>query len=129
MDITSELDKKDVNVANLAARVLGNTGMLPELLDGILAKKDSIKFNSFKVLLLISEKQPEVLYPKWEFFTGLLDGDNNYLHYIAIYLISNLARVDVEARLEGIFDRLYSILDGEGTITAAHLARNSGRIA
>ena len=37
--------------------------------------------------------------------------------------------MDDSARLEGIFDKLYSILYGEGTITAAHLARNSGKIA
>ena len=129
MNITSELDKEDINVESLAERALENEGMLPELLDGVLAKKDFIRFNSFKVLLFISEKHPEVLYPKWDFLEGLLDSNNSYLKYIAIYLIANLAQVDAEARLEWIFERLYSILDGEGTIAAAHLARNSGKIA
>ena len=129
MNIISELDKKDINVESLAERALADQGVLPELLDGILANKDFIRFNSFKVLLFISEKHPEALYPKWDFLAGLLDSNNSYLKYIAIYLIANLAQVDVEARLERIFERLYSILDGEGTITAAHLARNSGKIA
>jgi hypothetical protein len=129
MNIIPELDKKDVDVASLAKRVLEDMEVLPELLDGILAKKDFIRFNSFKVLLFISEEHPEVLYPRWDFFSGLLDSDNSYQQYIAIYLITSLARVDDSARLEGIFDKLYSILDGEGTITAAHLARNSGKIA
>ena len=129
MNITSELDKEDINVESLAERALENEGMLPELLDGVLAKKDFIRFNSFKVLLFISEKHPEVLYPKWDFLEDLLESNNSYLKYIAIYLIANLAQVDAEARLEWIFERLYSILDGEGTIAAAHLARNSGKIA
>ena len=129
MNIIPELDKKDVDVASLAKRVLEDMEVLPELLDGILAKKDFIRFNSFKVLLFISEEHPEVLYPRWGFFSGLLDSDNSYQQYIAIYLITSLTRVDDSARLEGIFDKLYSILDGEGTITAAHLARNSGKIA
>jgi hypothetical protein len=129
MNIVSELDKKDVDVASLAKRVLEDMEVLPELLDGILASKDFIRFNSFKVLLFISEEHPEVLYPRWDFFSALLDSDNSYQQYIAIYLISSLARADDSARLEGIFDKLYSILDGEGTITAAHLARNSGKIA
>jgi len=129
MNIIPELDKKDVDVASLTKRVLEDIGVLPELLDGILAKKDFIRFNSFKVLLFISEEHPEVLYPRWDFFSGLLDSDNSYQQYIAIYLITSLTRVDDSARLEGIFDKLYSILDGEGTITAAHLARNSGKIA
>ena len=129
MNIIPELDKKDVDVASLAKRVLEDMEVLPELLDGILASKDFIRFNSFKVLLFISEELPEVLYPRWDFFSALLDSDNSYQQYIAIYLISSLARADDSARLEGIFDKLYSILDGEGTITAAHLARNSGKIA
>lgn len=129
MNIIPELDKKDVDVASLAKRVLEDMEVLPELLDGILASKDFIRFNSFKVLLFISEEHPEVLYPRWDFFSALLDSDNSYQQYIAIYLISSLARADDSARLEGIFDKLYSILDGEGTITAAHLARNSGKIA
>ena len=129
MNIIPELDKKDVDVASLAKRVLEDMEVLPELLDGILASKDFIRFNSFKVLLFISEEHPEVLYPRWDFFSALLDSDNSYQQYIAIYLITSLARVDDSARLEGIFDKLYSILDGEGTITAAHLARNSGKIA
>jgi hypothetical protein len=129
MNIIPELDKKDVDVASLAKRVLEDMEVLPELLDGILASKDFIRFNSFKVLLFISEEHPEVLYPRWDFFSSLLDSDNSYQQYIAIYLISSLARADDSARLEGIFDKLYSILDGEGTITAAHLARNSGKIA
>ncbi|MEJ2047526.1 MAG: hypothetical protein P8X92_05760 [Dehalococcoidia bacterium] len=129
MNIIPELDKKDVDVASLAKRVLEDMEVLPELLDGILASKDFIRFNSFKVLLFISEEHPEVLYPRWDFFSALLDSDNSYQQYIAIYLISSLTRADDSARLEGIFDKLYSILDGEGTITAAHLARNSGKIA
>jgi hypothetical protein len=129
MTIIPELDKKDVNVASLATRALEDGGVLAELLDGILAKKDFIRFNSFKVLLFISEKHPEILYPKWDFFADLLDSDNSYQQYIAIYLIANLARADASDRLEGLFERLYGILGGEGTITAAHLARNSGKIA
>jgi hypothetical protein len=129
MNIISELDKKDINAESLAERALADQGVLPGLLDGILAKKDFIRFNSFKILLFISKKHPEVLYPKWDFLESLLDSDNSYLKYIAIYLIANLAPVDASARLERIFERLYSILDGEGTIAAAHLAHNSGKIA
>jgi hypothetical protein len=129
MNIISELDRKNVNVESLAERALADQGVLPELLASILAKKDFIRFNSFKVLLLISERHPEVIYPKWDSLAGLLGSNNSYLKYIAIYLIANLAQADAEARLERIFERLFSILDGEGTIAAAHLARNSGKIA
>jgi hypothetical protein len=43
---------------SLAERAFEDEGVLPELLGGIRAQKDFIRFNSFKVLLFISEKHP-----------------------------------------------------------------------
>jgi hypothetical protein len=129
MSVLSDLGKKSVGVESLAKKALKDKEVLSELLQGILSKKDVIRSNSFRVLLLISEEHPEALFPKWDFFEDLLDGDNNYLKYIAIYLIANLTRVDTEDKFERIFDRYYSILDDERTMTAAHLAANSGKIA
>ena len=123
------MGKKSVSVESVAVEALEDKEALSELLQGILSKKDVIRLNSFRVLLLISEEHPEALYPKWDFFEDLLDSDNNCLKYIAIYLIANLTRVDTENNFEKIFDRYYSILDGERTMTAAHLAANSGKIA
>ncbi|MGB5932994.1 MAG: hypothetical protein WBH57_08000 [Anaerolineae bacterium] len=129
MSVLSDLGKKSVSVESVAVEALEDKEVLSELLEGILSKKDVIRFDSFKVLLLISEEHPEALYPKWDFFEDLLDSDNNYLKYIAIYLIANLTRVDTENRFEQIFNEYYSILDDERTMTAAHLAANSGKIA
>ena len=68
----SDLSKKSVNVGNVAEKALKNKKVFLELLEGILSKKETIRYNSFKVLLLISEEQPEVLYPQWDFFAKLL---------------------------------------------------------
>ena len=129
MSVLSDLGKKSVSVESVAVEALEDKEVLSELLEGILSKKDVIRFKSFKALLLISEEHPQALYPKWDFFEDLLDSDNNYLKYIAIYLIANLTRVDTENRFEQIFNEYYSILDDERTMTAAHLAANSGKIA
>jgi hypothetical protein len=37
---------------------------LTEALEGILSKKDKIRSSSFKVLIQVSEENPEILYPK-----------------------------------------------------------------
>jgi hypothetical protein len=77
----------------------------------------------------ISEKSPELIYPRWNLFQDMLSSKNNYHKLIAIHLISNLTRIDSENRFEKIFDEFYDILDGEKTMTAGHIAINSGKIA
>ena len=125
----SDLNSENINVENLVQKALNDNKVLSELLEGILSKDDTLRYNSFNVLLLISEKYSEVLYPKWEFFADMITSDNSYRKLIAVRLIANLVRIDKENKFEKIFNKYYSILDGEKTMTAAHLAANSGKIA
>jgi hypothetical protein len=129
MDVLSDSDKKDVTVESIAQKALKDEKALSELFQRILSKDDAIRFSSFKVLLLLSEKHPGALYDKWGFFADLLDSDNSYLQYIAMYIMANLTKADTQNRFEKIFNKYYSILDDDSTITAAHLASNSGKIA
>jgi len=117
------------DVESMAREALTDEKVLAELLEGILSKKDEIRFGSFQVLLHLSEEHPEVLYPRWDYFAGLLDSDNSYRQYIAVYLIASLTKADSESRFEKIFDRYYGILGGKGTVAAAHLVLNSGKVA
>jgi len=124
-----DLSKKDVSVESVAKEALRDEEVLSELLQGILSKKETIRYNCFKALLLISEKHPEVLYHKWDFFIELLSSDNTYWKYIAIYIIANLIRIDTKNKFEKIFDKFYHLLNDKSVIPAAHLAGNSGKIA
>jgi hypothetical protein len=103
--------------------------LLDELLEGILSKKDEIRSNSFKVLMQISEDQPELLYPKYDYLANLLDSDNHYQRNIGINLLANLARIDTENKFEKIFDKYFGNIDGNRTMVAGHAAINSGKIA
>jgi hypothetical protein len=102
---------------------------LSEALEGILSKKDEIRSNSFKILMRLSEEQPEVLYTKWDYLADLLDSDNHYQRYIAINLLANLAKVDAKNKFEKIFDKYFSNIDGDRTMVAGQAALNSGKIA
>ncbi len=128
MDVLSDLGRKKVDVENVAKKALEDEGVLSEVLKGILSKKDTLRYNSFKVLRLISEKHPEALYSKWDFFADLIDSDNTYHKSIAVNIIPNLTRVDTESKFEKIFDKYYDLLN-DSVIVAGHLAANSGKIA
>ncbi|MBU1708087.1 hypothetical protein KKG05_11580 [bacterium] len=129
MSPSLNLNKKRLNVNVLASKALKDKELLGELLEGLISKKELIRENCFKVLMLISAEHPETIYPKWDYFQNLLNSENHYHKYIAIYLITNLIRIDTENKFEKMFDIYFGILEGEGTVAAAHAALNSGKIA
>jgi hypothetical protein len=101
---------------------------LSELLEALKSKDDTERYSSFKTLLRLSEEQPELLYPSWDFLAEMLDSDNAYWRLIAVRLIANLAAVDSENRFERIFDKYYDLLN-DSVIVAGHITANSGKIA
>lgn len=123
------LNRKNINVKKVAGQALDNKSVLSELLCGILSKDEKVRFNCFKVLLWISEKHPQALYPEWKFFADLLESPNAYFKYIAVLIIANLAGDDPQNRFEKIFNKYYALLDDESVIPPAHVAANSTKIA
>lgn len=123
------LDEKSIDVESVAKEALEDEKVLAALLEGIVSKKDTRRYNSFKVLLLISEEHPEVLSLKWDFFVDLLRSDNTYHKSSAINIIANLAGADRAGRFERIFDRYFDLLDDRSVVTARYVARNAGKIA
>jgi hypothetical protein len=102
---------------------------LSRLLDDLLSSKEKTRYRSFRILLNLSEKQPRVLYPTWDFFVGLLTSESPTRQYIAIHILARLTRVDSDKRFEKIFDEYYGLLDDPSVIPAAHVAGHSGMIA
>jgi len=124
----TDLDKKDFSVENIAKKALQDEQIIAELLEGILSKKEPIRYNSFKVLLLISVENPKVLYPKWDFFMDMINSDNAFWKFIAVPLIANLTNVDIKKKFEKIFDKYYDLLN-DSVVVAGHITANSGKIA
>ena len=115
-------------MASLAEKVV-EAEKISEALEGILSKKDETRSNSYKILLHISEENPEILYPKYDYLANLLDSANHYHRYISINLLANLAMVDVENKFEVVFEKYLSNLDGDRTMVAGQAALNAGKIA
>jgi hypothetical protein len=124
-----DLSKKSVRVESVAKKALKEKEVLGELLEALTSRTETIRFNSFKILLLMSERHPKELYPKWDFFAKLLSSDNTYHKYTAIYIIANLTKTDTKSKFEKIFNKYYNLLDDKSVIPAAHVAGNSGKIA
>ncbi len=121
------LSRKDVNVESMAEKVLEDEKFFSKLLEGILSKKETIRYNSYKVLIQISEKTPEILYKEWTHFENMMKSNNAYHKSIAVQIIANLTLVDVENRFEKIFDKYYDMLN-DSVIVARNVVVNSGKI-
>ena len=128
-EILDELGKKGIRAEDLADKVSRNPDLLPEILDGVSSAEARVRFNSAKILRIISEKQPKILYSKIGFFIDLLDSENNILKWIAIDIIGNLASVDSENKFDSVFRKFFDLLSEESMITAGHVIDNSGKIA
>ena len=129
MSIITDLIDKKITVQTAAEKAVKNASILSELLDGILSKREAIRFNSHETLLIISENYPKVLYLQWDYLVGLLTSDNHFHRYIAINLIANLVKVDSEQKFERDFDRYFDNIAGEKTMVAGQAAMNAGKIA
>jgi hypothetical protein len=112
-----------------AESALKDEKVLRELLDGVLSKEEAVRYGSFKALNVLSEKHPERLYDKWDFFADLLGSPSTPQKYIAIYIIANLTKVDSENKFEKLFNTYYGLLGDKSVIPSAHVALNSGKIA
>lgn len=127
--LLQQISLKESNKEEIAAAVIERPDLLEELFEGLNSDKASVKYGCEKVLRIISEKAPSVLYPWIDFFIDLLDSEDNFLKWGAIFVIANLAAVDSERKFEGIFDRYFEPIRGPVLIAAANVVKAAARIA
>ena len=94
----NEISKKEIQVANVTKDVMENPVLVQFLLNGFMMKPAKYKFKSAKILTLISENKPEILYPYFDFFAEQLDNENTILKWNAIIIVANLTSVDSEKK-------------------------------
>lgn len=124
-----EISKKNVSIENIAKKIVKDKKLLNDLFEYVKSDKAVVKYNSLKVLIFLSEHQPDILYQEWDFFVKLLDNDNTFLRAIGLRILANLTKIDKENYFEKIFEKYYSLLDDKSMINSANIAGLSGIIA
>ena len=129
IEILQKLENKKNKPEDLVHDVLENSELIPVILDGITSKKARVRFGAAKLLRIISQEQPEMLYPHFKHFMALLGCENNIIKWNAMDVLANLAVVDIDNRFDEIFDEYYGLITDDVMITAGHVIDNSGKIA
>jgi len=127
--MSSAFGRRSFCVESIAKKVLKDRRVLSQVLEGISSEVAEIKYGCARVLKTLSEKNPEVLYPEWDFLVDMLNSDNTFLRSGAAVIIANLTKVDSEGQFEKMFNKFYKLLDDESMVTAANVVKVSGVIA
>ena len=127
--LLQQISQKGSDKEKIARKVIKKPELLPEIIDGLGADRTSVKYGCAKILRIVSDEAPGLLYPRFDYFAGLLDSDHNILKWEGIYVIANLAAVDTEDRIEEIFVRYFAPIPGPALITAANVIGGAAKIA
>jgi hypothetical protein len=123
------LAQKEITADGLAAQVSAQPDLLPEIFAGLNAKPAHIKYGCLKVLQLLSEQQPELLYPRFDFLVKLMDSEVTFFKWGAILMLAQLTRVDAGHKFEPIFEKYFAPITGPVMIPAANVIRSAATIA
>ena len=127
--LQTEINDKSTTIEKLAVEVVRRVELLQEAFDGLGADTARVKYGCLKLLRIISEIKPDILYPEIGRLIRLLDSENNILKWGAIITVGNLAVVDSEKKIDRILDRYLQPISGHVMITAANVIGGAGKIA
>jgi hypothetical protein len=128
-ELLRKLDNKLLTKQTLLQKVRENPELIPEVLSGVSSSKAAVRYGCAKVLMDLSEEQPDRLYPYMDSFTALLDSKYRILVWNAMAIIANLARVDQDRKFDRVFDKYYGFLNDPYMVTVANVVGNSAKIA
>jgi hypothetical protein len=124
----AELSVKKIDADKIVSLVLADQSLIDRMFQELSSKMPRVKFGCSKSLLLLSEKYPELLYPKIEGIFGMLDSPSQILKWNAIAILGNLAVVDRDRRIKNVLRKLYGFLSCEELITANNAISALGKI-
>jgi hypothetical protein len=128
-ELLGKLSNKSLTKEALLRKVRENPDLIPEVLGGVSSSKASTRYSCAKVLMDLSQEQPEKLYPYMDSFIALLDSEYRILVWNAMAIIANLARVDRDKKFDAVFSKYYGFLNDPYMVTVANVVGNSCKIA
>jgi hypothetical protein len=99
------------------------------LCEGLASPEARTKYGSARQLVRLSEEDPGLLYPRFDFFTHLMEGDSRIFRWNASRILGHLARVDSEGRIDRLLNRFLAPIARQEMIGAANAIHGAADIA
>ena len=128
-DLLKKLGNKTITKEGLAQKITKDFKLLPGIINAMDSNKAAIRYGCGKVLMELSEKYPDELYPYMDDFIKFLDSKYRIITWQAMAIIANLTRVDKKKKFDANFEKYYSFINDEYMVTVANVVGHSGKIA
>jgi len=86
-ELFENVSNNEIKKEDLAEEIIQNPDLIPSLIKGLDESKPGIKYGCSKILYLISERNPGILYPQMDFFISQLDSEITFHRWDAILQI------------------------------------------
>lgn len=127
--VLNQIADKTLKKEELYKKAEQDFSLISTFVFGLSSQKPTVRYTCGKVLMDLSEKYPQFLYPYMDEFIRLLDSKYRILTWNAICIVANLAKVDDKLKLDSLFDRYFGLLKDAYMVTVANVVGNSVKIA
>jgi len=128
-DLLKKLENRTITKEKLIQKIEQDFKLLPEIINAMDSKKAAIRYGCGKVLMDLSEKNPNELYAYMDDFIRFLDSKYRIITWQAMAIIANLTKVDKKKKFDEKFEKYYNFINDEYMVTVANIVGHSGKIA
>jgi len=118
--------KPDLN--QIVTEVTGDPTILPSFFEIVREETSGIKYVCTKIIRMLSEQKPEIIYPYFAVIAEWLFHPNSFIKWDGIIILSNLTTVDREDKFGTIYQDYFSLIHDPQMITAANVIGNAWKI-
>ncbi|OGO29486.1 MAG: hypothetical protein A2W33_09120, partial [Chloroflexi bacterium RBG_16_52_11] len=98
------------------------------LVEGSFAKNEIFRYNSARVIYRAIQVGPELFYPYWDRFAGMIDSPNGFHRSVAAQVIALLAAADKDRKLDPIFAHYLDLLNDPKVMVTHYFLEAIGKI-
>ncbi len=127
--VAAQLSLSRFDYEPIVCMMLQAPARVAELVDLLDSKTARTKYSALKILKILSQRSPEVVYPWADLFIRLLTAPNTILRWGSAQILGNLAAVDRDGVIEQALDPLLAPICGHEMITAANVILAGAKVA
>lgn len=108
--------------------VIEDKTILDSLFDIVATETSSIKYVCAKIMRMVSEKEPELIYPYFEILAKWIYHKNSFIKWDGIITLSNISAVDDENKFKDIYQDYFALIQDPQMVTASNVVGNAWKI-